>query len=148
MARVTGLEPAASGVTGRRSNQLSYTRAGSGGRIRTYDQRINSPLRYRCATPDQCVGGYIAERAGPAKALRREFLGISAVNGRQKASARLLRAPRRNLFQNVRERMEARAGIEPTYTDLQSAASPLCHRAILTGTGAPFPVRPRCGAVV
>ncbi len=44
--------------------------------------------------------------------------------------------------------MEARAGIEPTYTDLQSAASPLCHRAILTGTGAPFPVRPRCGAVV
>ncbi|CCC98212.1 protein of unknown function [Azospirillum baldaniorum] len=28
-------------------------------------------------------------------------------------------------------RMEARAGIEPTYTDLQSAASPLCHRAIL-----------------
>ena len=27
MARVTGLEPAASGVTGRRSNQLSYTRA-------------------------------------------------------------------------------------------------------------------------
>ena len=28
MARVTGLEPAASGVTGRRSNQLSYTRVG------------------------------------------------------------------------------------------------------------------------
>ena len=28
MARVTGLEPAASGVTGRRSNQLSYSRAG------------------------------------------------------------------------------------------------------------------------
>ena len=26
MARVTGLEPAASGVTGQRSNQLSYTR--------------------------------------------------------------------------------------------------------------------------
>ena len=30
-------------------NQLE---AGSGGRIRTYDQRINSPLRYRCATPE------------------------------------------------------------------------------------------------
>ncbi len=28
MARVTGLEPATSGVTGRRSNQLSYTREG------------------------------------------------------------------------------------------------------------------------
>ncbi len=27
VARVTGLEPATSGVTGRHSNQLSYTRA-------------------------------------------------------------------------------------------------------------------------
>jgi hypothetical protein len=29
MARVTGLEPATSGVTGRHSNQLSYTRTSS-----------------------------------------------------------------------------------------------------------------------
>ncbi len=28
-------------------------------------------------------------------------------------------------------KMEARVGIEPALTDLQSAASPLCHRAIL-----------------
>ena len=31
LARVTGLEPATSDVTGRRSNQLSYTRSGRGG---------------------------------------------------------------------------------------------------------------------
>ncbi len=31
VARVTGLEPATSGVTGRRSNQLSYTRLASTG---------------------------------------------------------------------------------------------------------------------
>ena len=31
MARVTGLEPATSGVTGRRSNQLSYTRSSDAG---------------------------------------------------------------------------------------------------------------------
>ena len=30
MARVTGLEPATSGVTGRHSNRLSYTRALNG----------------------------------------------------------------------------------------------------------------------
>jgi hypothetical protein len=33
LARVTGLEPATSGVTGRRSNQLSYTRCGRGERL-------------------------------------------------------------------------------------------------------------------
>ena len=33
VARVTGLEPATSGVTGRHSNQLSYTRWRDGGRL-------------------------------------------------------------------------------------------------------------------
>ncbi len=33
LARVTGLEPATSGVTGRRSNQLSYTRSSEGVRL-------------------------------------------------------------------------------------------------------------------
>jgi hypothetical protein len=33
LARETGLEPATSGVTGRRSNQLSYSRSGRGQRL-------------------------------------------------------------------------------------------------------------------
>ena len=47
MARVTGLEPAASGVTGRRSNQLSYTRAWRGRATRAGPLAVNkrrSPL--------------------------------------------------------------------------------------------------------
>ena len=31
--------------------------------------------------------------------------------------------------------MEVRAGIEPAYADLQSAASPLCHRTAGAGLG-------------
>ena len=53
VARLTGLEPATSGVTGRHSNQLSYNRAftasnlrGSGGAVdgaRTRDLRRDRP---------------------------------------------------------------------------------------------------------
>jgi hypothetical protein len=45
MARVTGLEPAASGVTGRRSNQLSYTRVSYGEAIRGRSRRRGRPIR-------------------------------------------------------------------------------------------------------
>src|SRR5688572_1881983 len=38
------------------------------------------------------------------------------------------RVERRKAFKLGKE-MEARAGIEPTYEDLQSSAWPLCHRA-------------------
>ncbi len=40
MARVTGLEPATSGVTGRHSNQLSYTRAFLNDACAVYERRI------------------------------------------------------------------------------------------------------------
>ncbi len=50
MARVTGLEPATSGVTGRHSNRLSYTRAsfrlgwnGASDGARTRDLRRDRP---------------------------------------------------------------------------------------------------------
>ena len=59
---MTGLEPAASGVTGRRSARLSYipaylqhpargwSHAGSSGRTRTFNPSVNSRLRCHCAT--------------------------------------------------------------------------------------------------
>ncbi len=36
----------------------------------------------------------------------------------------------RLLGELARHDLEVRAGIEPAYTDLQSAASPLCHRTL------------------
>ena len=44
MAGVTGLEPAASGVTGRRSNQLSYTPCGEDyGCVCSMDFGVSNP---------------------------------------------------------------------------------------------------------
>ena len=42
VARVTGLEPATSGVTGRHSNQLSYTRWRDGGRLGEAPETVNT----------------------------------------------------------------------------------------------------------
>jgi hypothetical protein len=42
MARETGLEPAASGVTGRRSNQLSYSRSKRGGVVLACPGSVNA----------------------------------------------------------------------------------------------------------
>ena len=52
MAGVTGLEPAASGVTGRRSNQLSYTPSEEDyGSVCTMDFAVGNPKNTRKITP-------------------------------------------------------------------------------------------------
>ncbi len=46
MAGVTGLEPAASGVTGQRSNQLSYTPAFVRAGVRRAIDRVKPPALF------------------------------------------------------------------------------------------------------
>jgi hypothetical protein len=46
LARVTGLEPATSGVTGRRSDQLSYTRSGRALHLGRCPKEVNRTAAY------------------------------------------------------------------------------------------------------
>src|SRR5262249_60508879 len=82
MAGATGLEPAASGVTGRRSNQLSYAPAGNGADLRRAWRQVK-------ATPSLAATGagaiWIWQRAvssvGRAPALHagcRRFESVTA----------------------------------------------------------------------
>lgn len=52
MARVTGLEPAASCVTGMRSNQLSYTRVYSVGHVMAkFSAKVNGKIFFPPTLP-------------------------------------------------------------------------------------------------
>ena len=59
MARVTGLEPATSGVTGRRSNQLSYTRLKRVALVRADLQTVNASQDYHSA---KAIDAQLCER--------------------------------------------------------------------------------------
>ena len=98
MARVTGLEPATSGVTGRHSNRLSYTR--------TFISRDKSLPKSEPSAPcglDRSVGGFLrGSRSGVKQVSRQKndgmtlstplplFDGVFAKNFK-KTSRRLLR---------------------------------------------------------
>ena len=78
MARETGLEPATSGVTGRRSNQLSYSPAGRCHGVRA--------ARSGCG---------IRVRVGPSQAIGRPSHAASL--GQDSLQARRAEAPARDL---------------------------------------------------
>ncbi len=63
MARATGLEPAASGVTGRRSNQLSYARVTrfSGAPHVLAARRTVKPLTGLMGQPTRTGGGVVGD---------------------------------------------------------------------------------------
>ena len=61
MAGATGLEPAASGVTGRRSNQLSYAPAGNAADLRPAPRQVKATGR----APSLAVPGARLPPRGP-----------------------------------------------------------------------------------
>jgi hypothetical protein len=79
MARVTGLEPATSGVTGRRSNQLSYTRIGAE-HILFFQYQPDKLMHIRlCIRPIFAIPKFfnLAQKSAGAAQLNE---GIAAVN--------------------------------------------------------------------
>jgi hypothetical protein len=75
LARVTGLEPATSGVTGRRSNQLSYTRSGRA-------QAVEPPTAIVKQPPGKAI---------PARPVTIGFPGEWAVTGSNRRPSRCKR---------------------------------------------------------
>ena len=66
LARVTGLEPATSGVTGRRSNQLSYTRSGRAQRLGWAEVGVKrESRRHRRPYPTVVVRRFLEMSTGP-----------------------------------------------------------------------------------
>ena len=87
MARVTGLEPATSGVTGRHSNRLSYTPAGTasganpvgdGGSFKVPRRRCQAPLDEEFSL---CRDRLVDKPAGPMRGEGGEGAGVEPRTG-------------------------------------------------------------------